>query len=652
MGKGNLDRPLLEDHCMKSVKSIEVSYNMVRYGDPINQYVDWHATADNPKGRLGTIFAYESPLSAYLLAGFYLFGQTTDFDTRVVVARYYSLASLIGAYLLFWGFVFRGHLFAFIVFSFLYIHSFFASYYSTIPQAETYSLVYQALFIVLSARLLQSKRKIGCHIATLSGLVGLLVLGGKMNYFIIAFPTIACFPFFCDKFKGIRIKLFYYTFFFGIALGALLALHMSPGFNLTQAFIYVVKGNKPIIQDNLWVTFIDGFEEFPAVWRRTRADFGTVAFWGGALGSVYVFCKFIYLSLKRRKSCLSMFESAQIILFLIVVGHSLNYVLLRNLFIPHRYYVVPIYTVFCLTLTVLVADAHSFFIEPSIIKRWLTSKGSGLGDFVPGRLRQIIRNRFGLLGISWRLGLVLFVLGFGLHYLSAKIMRDDVFRGLYVHALKYFGSSESTSYLHMSSPQFASSLTRLGNAALFAMIVAVPVTAIACVSEKIYSHRIVLAVARFLDSIKLNTLSISFATALITTGLFVGLKNTELLYNNSHVRKETIQLAKAIEKVRKDTAPGSLVLCWKPCIAFYADKRSIMKPVEQDLDFYIENDIHSLLGPVQPLNLYYDQLEKYHKPVTYYKLKESGEIECIRRLRLEEEAGIYFEQPVSNSIDF
>ena len=46
-GHSTLKLPLLGDHCMKTSKTIEVAYNIVRYRDPLNHYADWKATPDN-----------------------------------------------------------------------------------------------------------------------------------------------------------------------------------------------------------------------------------------------------------------------------------------------------------------------------------------------------------------------------------------------------------------------------------------------------------------------------------------------------------------------------------------------------------------------------------------------------------------------------
>jgi hypothetical protein len=85
-GRRTLEYPLLGHHCMKTSKSIEVSYNLVRYGDPFSQYVDWHATPTNPRGRQGNIFRYESPLSAFALAALYLVADGSDFESRVDIS--------------------------------------------------------------------------------------------------------------------------------------------------------------------------------------------------------------------------------------------------------------------------------------------------------------------------------------------------------------------------------------------------------------------------------------------------------------------------------------------------------------------------------------------------------------------------------------
>ena len=70
-------------------------------------------------------------------------------------------------------------------------------------------------------------------------------------------------------------------------------------------FTYMIRGNKPIINDSLWQTFVEGFSAFDELAKRTREDFGHIPYRGGVIGCLYLAVKFIALPILKRGRPLS-----------------------------------------------------------------------------------------------------------------------------------------------------------------------------------------------------------------------------------------------------------------------------------------------------------------------------------------------------------
>ncbi|MDJ0765686.1 MAG: hypothetical protein QNJ97_22070 [Myxococcota bacterium] len=608
---------------MKNAKSIEVAYNIVRYRDPLTEFVDWDATPSNPKGNRGSILRYESPLSALLLAGIYSVVDSADFTVRLKTARYFVLAHLIVAYILVCLFCLRQTPFAVLVFTFLFTYAFFTVFYATKPQAETFSLFYQALFLVTATGLMRSQRSVWLRTGIIAGLAGLLSLGGKMNYFLIALPVVAIYPFIDRQFSEKKDKFLYFLLLTVIVLMTLSGLILFADMDLKKIFVFMIKGNKPILDGGLWATFVEGFNGFETVWHRTLADFGAVSFWGGIAGSLYLLPKFIYLQRKSVRSQISYYESFQIILFVFAIGHAVNYIVLRNLFIPHRYYVVPIYMIFCLTFTVLVVDALRFAAHGGGFRKLL---------IVFQRVAAIEKMSAVIL-TGCLIGLAILAIGAVAFYFGEKLIADETFRRWYIDTMKYYGSRKLALVLSQEAINGAVILKNIGIVAACISGIVFVATAISVVvrSRKTIPSRFLSWIAARLPRLGITVPSILLSTLLASLAVFAFLQNTQLLYSDDLSQQANIKVAKSLGKVREGTRSGDLVLCWKLCYAFYADKRSIIEAREADLDYYIANDVHALLGPVKPLNLYYRPIKTYAPPATYYRLKPLSEIEEIRK---------------------
>jgi len=636
LGKGTLQYPLLGHHCMKNAKSIQVPYNMVHYRDFLSEYVDRHVTADNPRGKRGNIFRYESPLSAFTLAGLFSMVDSADFMTRVNTARYFTLFSLIGAYFLVGFFVLRKNVFALSCFSFIIVTSFFTVTYSTKPQAETFSILYQALFLTIATGMHKYRISPSIKSLIIACLSVLLCVGGKMNYFLIAIPIIVIYPFIDQHFKGIKLKFKYYLLFIVCALVVLGALFFVVKFNFKSAFIYFIKGNKPIIENDLWKTFLEGFDSFTIVWERTRDHFGPLNFWGGVLGTVYLFIKTVFVLIKKIWKIPSEFELFQVILFSFIVGHAINYLALRNLYIPHRYYVVPLFMLFALAFTVALCDLRSILFVPGAIKKRITLLFSRIKTKMPIKSVSISKTRYAHLVVFWTFGILLVVFTYITHYIASQLTSDVSLRVSCINAVKYLGVVMPAYAFDKEILDFASSLNLWSRNLQYITggFFAVNIVCFFVFRKEGTFHRVFQFINGMTKKLKISAAGSALAGILIVLATYEVIQNGEMYFNEEEYMKEHIEMESKLAKIRKNSVPGDTVLCWKWCYAFYADKRSITEPREEDLDYYIENDLKTILGPVRPLNVYYNRVKGYKRPATYYKLKKREEIERIKERRM------------------
>jgi hypothetical protein len=620
--------PLLGDHCMKTSKSIEISYNMVRYGDPFNQYADWQVTKDNLYGDIGSIVRYESPLSALLLAGLYVVVNSADFMTRVDTARYFTLVHLLGAYFLLVFVIWRRDAFALVVFSVVFIVSTFTVAYSTQPFVESFALLYQALFMVMAVRLLDRPIAPIKKSLIIAALAFLLCVGGKMNYFLIAIPVIIGFPFIDKTFRGLKKKLLFLAVFAVGGGGLLAVLVLFLNFDLEGTLVFMIKGNKPIIGDSLWRTFLEGFDAFDELATRTREDFGSLPYKGGIIGCFYIAARFVYLLIFKRGKPFSRHDSFELVLFLFILGHALNYVVLRNLYIPHRYYVIPLFTIFCLALTALIADLQKALFLPHPLKAklwyWLTARlsrrfsvfKSGLD---PATLQQ-----------SSVFVAVIFLSACSTVTAMAAFRFDASrsWRTAFVVTAKSLGSRALSIELVET---FTKVLPVLYGVAIAAAVLAVLLVVAARTAKpgRRFSRIVERADGVILRyGIRASSVVVVFFVLMLGGYLTLIMGNSLYSYGESY--REHIDNARALAKIREDTRSGDLVLAWKWCIAFYADKRSITDATVKDLPYYREHDIHSVMGPVKPLNHYYQRIEKYADPMSYWRPLSKEELKARR----------------------
>lgn len=605
-GRQTFRLPLLADHCIKTSKSVEVAYNLVRYNDFLNEYDDWKAVPQNPLGKQRSILRYESPLSAVLLGTTYLVVDGKNFDTRIAAARIFTLVHLAAAYLLFAVLVFRKELLSLTVFTFLLIGSHFTVSYATKPLAETYALLYQALLMVVATLLLKSEIAVLKKAAVLAGLTALLCLGGKMNYFLVAFPLMLGYPFLDKRAATLKTVLVYFAPFVGVAVLGTVVLLLFTEFSFNNAFVYMIRGNKPMLDDSLWATFKEGFDYWPAILKRTRKDFGTVVFDWGRYALVYLAAKFIYCLVAARKRPLCLHERFAAVLFLIVLGHALNYVVLRNLFIPHRYYVVPIFTVFCLSLTVAVGDLVR------VIR----------GAAGPGKLRipkkliflkpsPVFLTFFTLIGAA--------LAAAGATWYYSYTLASPEFRTTAIYALKGLGHGGLAIDI---AGQLARAAWGFRVISFILLICSALLTAgYFFLRKRTLMDRLFRRIQSVVHPVGTTPVVVVFMLLLLLPGWDVAFQNARNFYEYAASHVEFIEASEQLAVIRKDTVSGDLVLAWKPCYAFYADKRSILEPTQEDVSYYIKNDIHSLMGPVKPFHKYYKEIEKYPPPMSYWAPK-------------------------------
>jgi hypothetical protein len=615
--RGTFWLPLMGDHCMKTSKNVQVAYNIVRYGDPFSKYIDFQATPENPRGRRGAIFSFESPLSALSLAGLYALLGGEDFIRRVNIARYFTLFHLLAGYLVVALFLLRRKPFALSVLTFTLFGATFTVSYSTKPLPECYAIFYQGLFIAAGAHLLSKKIgpvKKSIIIAVLSCL---LSIGGKMNYFLIALPVIIGFPFFDAELFGIKNKLKYFAIFvIGVAFASSVML-LFTDISFYDVFIFMIKGNKPIIEDSLWRTFIEGFSALDEVIKRTRTDFGRTAFDWGTAAIGYLVVKFIFIAgFKRRQTTL--WQRFSVMTTLFVLGHGVNYVALRNLYIPHKYYVVPLYFIFALSITIFLTDilyilTADYPLKQRYVRPLLNDLSRKLERWAP-----LSESRLALSAVATSV-LALIFLAIYLGYLG-ETLSSRGWRTTVLLAAKAFGSQ-------MLAIDIRAAMVGVSRGMIIGMWVCFSLSGLALLAligiwKRLgFSSRLA-KVGAFFQKAGIGVMPLAFAFTLSLPVTFWILKNGKSFYDYAMSHTELVEHAQDLARIRRDTESGALVLAWKVCMAFYADKRSITDAKVEDLDYYRKHSISSVMGPKKPLNHFYKKIEKYPPPMSYWVPKE------------------------------
>jgi hypothetical protein len=217
-------------------------------------------------------------------------------------------------------------------------------------------------------------------------------------------------------------------------------------------------------------------------------------------------------------------------------------------------------------------------------------------------------------------GLLLVVAAFGLLAIYLGYMGDTLtsrgWRTTILLAAKSFGSKALAIDIRASAAALSGHL-------MSGMWISIGIAVMALLSllwvhkSKKYSTAAVL-LSRRSEKWGIGFVSLGIAFSLSLPATFWILKNGKAFYDYANSHSELVENAHDLAVIRKDTKSGDLVLAWKICMAFYADKRSITDATLKDLDFYRENRIPSVMGPKKPLNRYYKRIEKYPPPMSYW----------------------------------
>jgi hypothetical protein len=620
LSEQSLDFPLLDRHCMKSIKSMEISYNMVQYHSPFTVHVDWDATPTNPKGSRGSIIKYESPLSAIILSWVYRIIDSEYFASRLETGRYYALLHVVFAYLLISLVFLRKNFLALISFSFLFVYSQFMVSYSMKPIAETFAVFYQALFLVGGAALLNSRFNPYAKAIAMLLLSVLFCTGGKMNYFLIAGPAVIFFPLLDSNIVGLRQKAKYYLLL--TTLGTTIAgiLYFVGGLNFERIFGFMIKGNQEILNDSLWITFKAGFDSFEEVRDRTREHFGSIPYYFGSAGALYLIVKKAVLSLFPGRYRPSAIDAFQTLLACIVLGHMVNYFILKNLYLPHYYYVVPLYMVLCLSAAMLFADLGQFAVH--FTRNWTkfaknTARGRSLSLLT--------------------LGACLCVIALALMHFRRLFSIDEDMRSYFIYTAKYLGSTELAITLGQTTDHVRESIDWLAHTTGYLGIITAVLglgTLVLFLGQSRILHLLskldnVLAEARITPA----TVAVAMLLASSTTYAFVQNSRMFFDYTFDDNLERLIKSEEKLAQIREDTIDGELILCEKWCFAFYAAKRSITKPTRQDLKYYMENNIHYLFEPRRDLANFYKKVSQYPPPETYWEPRSSRNAQASQKRR-------------------
>ena len=360
---------LLEGHCVKTSNNITIAANVVKYREYRVFYADYYVSLDNPRGRTASWTRHETPLNIYLLAWLFWLTGSDSRDAQILIARSYTWLHYLLAYWLIVAFLFRGNHFKIFLFTLFYLLSSFTVYYSTRPFAENYAVLYQALLLITLTHLMRQERSAYSKAGIIVLVSALFCLAGKMNYFLIAGPVAVVFPF-CDPYLSQRrLKLQYFSVL-GLTLVAVTLLLLGIGYNLKQTLIFFIIGNRGLYHGSYWLTFWEGFLWFPKIFLRTWDDFGFLVFWGGLAGILLLFVRIAAKSFSRQQPPPIDCEHRAILI--LTLGHVINYIVLRNLYIPHNYYLIPTYMIFVLALVSLVSSVHNTIAASrlSVPERW------------------------------------------------------------------------------------------------------------------------------------------------------------------------------------------------------------------------------------------------------------------------------------------
>lgn len=632
LGSLTLENPLLSRHCMKNVKTIEVSYNMVRYRDPLSVYCDWLITPENPRGRKGSIFGYETPLSALVLAGVYAVTDSSKFEVRLELGRQLALLHLLLAYVVVAWFLLRESLFALAAFSFFLVFSHFTISYSAKPQAETFAIFYQALFLVGVTHLARWRGGPLAKSLAVCVLTGLLCAGGKMNYFLVAAPVVLLFPLFDEHFRARREFLRYYAVFLAGGLLALGGLLLLADFALGRTLVFMIRGNKEIVGGSLLATFLSGLDSFTDVWDRTEEHFGKVVFLGGVFGTLYLAPRAVLARLFGRSGRRRLLFGVQPFLLAFLLGHALNYVVLCNLYVPHHYYVVPLYMLCCLALAAMAADLGAVAWPRPRLARRAASLATRLLRKIAPRSRPPFGSRREALAVV-AFGLSALAVACFTGYAGRALATGEEVAERYAETIKFLGSSELTLSIRDRAVDFGAALAAFERP-LYALGLAVLLAggAALLLSHKVGAARRCLAAlvwARRATGLTARGCALVLVTMCLAGYAFIG--NGRLFTDDEDYEDRLAKSAEQLGAIRAITQPGALVICPKWCAAFYADKRSITEPDLTDIDYYTKRRVHHLGPPDRELAPFFERLRDFPLPETYWRLKRPEVIEQLKK---------------------
>ena len=405
---------LLEGHCVKTTNTIGIAANVVKYREYRVFYADYYVTLDNPRGRTASWTRHESPLNIFFMAGlFWLTGSETR-ESQIFLARCYTWLHYLLAYLLIIVFLFAGNRCGACLFSLLYLFSSFTVYYSTRPFAETFAILHQALLLVSLAYLMRQNRSPYIKAGIIILVSALFCLAGKMNYFLIAGPAALLYPFFDGYMSGRRPKLQYFSVLL-LAMATIVSLLIAIRYDISRTLYFFLVGNKGLYHGSPWLTFWEGFRWLPKIFLRTWNDFGSLVFWGGLAGFLSLLGKLAAGNFPRQLPPI-LANCRQKAILLLAFGHLVNYVVLRNLYIPHNYYLVPAHMIFVLALVSLIGMAHHFIASVRFVlpKHWQTQSlihYFRIDDQRAGYIEKALKLAIFLTAIS---GTALLLLGGGL----------------------------------------------------------------------------------------------------------------------------------------------------------------------------------------------------------------------------------------------
>ncbi|MEK6794968.1 MAG: hypothetical protein AABZ39_09340 [Spirochaetota bacterium] len=467
----------------------------------------------------------------------------------------------------------------YLLFSLFYIFSFFALFHSTRPFAESFSVLYQAVFLVSLIHLAAIEGRAVLKSVLVIGLSLLLCIAGKMNYFFIAAPAVVLYPFIDGSMRAAGSKIKYYLTAL-IALVVPVAVLACMKFDFLFFINFMVTGDHnyygPMkVIGSLFGTFHPKNMIF--IINRTIGDFGLLLFTGGVVGFMVLARRFIRI-LSNGGAGAEGNDRYNAALFILMAGHCVNYFFLKNIYAAHNYYLFSVFPLFILAAVIAVKAGWEALRNNASKKVYIFALASCLSVTALYPLLSEARSFFSLQLIRGAA-------------VSAAIDGRTNFGHWILHTI-----SSLDAFSTKAGYPLLAALTAFSIGVLFGIAVLI---------NRILRRRNGSASA-----------NVPFLLCVAVIGfLFIStaFKNAyDMYWYHSYFGKVFPPMVETAKKLTKLTAPGEVVMSRGTFIVFYTDRLYCTPPEnEKDVALYRQKEIRYLLGePAQTMKRYFEKVDE------------------------------------------